>query len=147
MDIKHKYEKTELKKLVEYYSRCWLDRLKSGLIDYSVVDDDFRSNSVIERYNGHIKDNLPRGSSWPKFLEFLKNEEASYVEEAFLAEQRGDVMEKSVKFGKTFLPKAVKKKIKKEKILDNPTVEQNFDEIEDTNSNSSKKRKRRTDKT
>jgi len=114
-EISQFYEDTEHFRLVSYYKNCWLPRLKSGTIDYSQVEDNFRANSVIEQYNRHVKDCLPRCSSWPKFLQFLVDEEASYVSESFLAEQKGQIQQKSINFGKTFLPKplkSVKKKVK-----------------------------------
>ena len=68
------------------------------------MDDEFRANSVLERYDGHIKDHLPRNPNWPKFLEFLKQEEADYVKFSIEAEQKGLMSEKSDNYGKTFLP-------------------------------------------
>ena len=108
-EIQVKYEKTKHGQLVDYYRKFWLEKLKNGLIDYSDVEDSFRANSVLERYNGHIKDSLPRCASWPKFLEFIRNEEASYVRESHLAEQKGETIQESMKFGQTYLPKGIKK--------------------------------------
>ena len=108
--IQKKYEHTVHQGLVLYYKNWWLDRLKSGLIDYSHIEDNFRTNSVLEGYNGHVKDSLPRSPSWPKFLEFLLCEEESYVKESFLAEQKGQTLSKSVNFGKVYLPKPLHQK-------------------------------------
>jgi len=107
-EIMIKYENGVFKDLVIYYRKNWLSKLKSGMINYSQVEDEFRANSVIEKYNCHIKDSLPRSPSWPKFIEFLVKEEFSYVNETFLAEQRGQIAFKSRNFGKTFLPKPLK---------------------------------------
>ena len=90
-EIKSQYVDTQYLKLIDYYQNNWLDRLKSGLIDYSSVDDEIRSNSVLEQYNAHIKNILPRSPSWAKFIEFLVNEEAKYIEESFANEVRGQV--------------------------------------------------------
>jgi len=100
---------TKYIKLVEYYKDSWLDRLKSGLINYSSVEDELRANSVLEQYNCHVKDSLPRNSSWPKLIDFLQKEEADYVRESFLAEQKGEIQVKSLNHGKTYLPKPLKK--------------------------------------
>ena len=62
--------KIPFQKLVDYYSKCWLNKLQSGLIDYSDTDDNFRANSALEGYNGPVKDNLPRWPSWAKLLNF-----------------------------------------------------------------------------
>ena len=107
-------QNTEFKKLVDYYNKCWFEKLKSGLIDYSDIDDSFRANSVLERYNDHVKDNLPRSPNWAKSLEFLKNKEDTYVRESYLAEQKGETMQTSMKFGQTYLPKVLKKKSQKQ---------------------------------
>jgi len=69
--IENKYKQTKHNILVQYYKNLWLDKLKSGFIDYSDVEDEFRANSILEQYNKHIKDKLPRGPSWPKFIDFL----------------------------------------------------------------------------
>ena len=116
--IENNYRNTAHKCFVQYYKNNWLAKLKSGLIDYSDIEDEFRANSVLEQYNSHIKNSLPRSSSWPKFLEFLVNEEANYLREAIMAEQKGEVLMRSVKFGNTFLPKSLKeKKVIKNKII------------------------------
>ena len=107
-ELEKHYEDSEHFKLISYYKNCWFDRLESGAIDYSNVEDEFRANSVLEQYNCHVKDCLPRCSSWPKFLQFLVEEEADYVNESFLAEQKGQVQSKSVNFGKVYQPKAFK---------------------------------------
>ena len=99
-EMELKYAKTAFKDLIAYYKDNWLDRLKSGLNSYKDIEDDKRANSVIERYNGHVKDCLTRSPTWPKFVEFLVNEEADYVNESFLAEQRGQISVKSQNFGK-----------------------------------------------
>ena len=54
------YNKVDQHKLVNYYEKNWLPELKSGLIDYTEVEDNYRANSVLEQYNEHIKDCLPR---------------------------------------------------------------------------------------
>ena len=113
-EIEAKYNCTEHSKLVSYYKNSWLPRLQDGLIDYSSIEDEYRANSVLESYNCHVKDSLARSSTWPKFLEFLLSEEASYVNESFQAEQKGQILSKSVNFGKTFLPKQMQKKNSKE---------------------------------
>ena len=108
--ITEKYKENH-SKLTTYYKNCWLQRLKTGLIDYSHVEDEYRANSVLESYNSHVKDLLTRSSSWPLFIEFLRNEEANYVNEVFLAEQKGQTHSKSVNFGKVYLPKQISKVI------------------------------------
>ena len=115
-EIETKYTNTIFKNLVGYYKDNWLSRLKSGLIAYKDIDDDKRANSVIEKYNAHVKDSLPRSPTWPKFINFLVNEEAEYVTESFLAEQRGQTSVKSQNFGKTYLPKSLKQSKKLVKI-------------------------------
>ena len=85
--------------------------MESGLIDYSDCDDDFRANSVLEKYNCHVKDSLPRNSNWPKFLSFLVEEEANFVKELLDAERKGIVATKSVRFGETYLPKPLQKQL------------------------------------
>jgi len=108
--ITEKYKENH-SKLTTYYKNCWLQRLKTGLIDHSHVEDEYRANSVLESYNSHVKDLLTRSSSWPLFIEFLRNEEANYVNEVFLAEQKGQTHSKSVNFGKVYLPKQISKVI------------------------------------
>jgi len=110
IQIQENYQDTKYKNLVEYYNKNWLPRLKTGMIDYSGIEDQFRANSVLEKYNSHIKDNLPRSPSWPKFIDFLIKEEAEYVKEAFNCEQRGQISVKSQNFGKAYKPKTLKKK-------------------------------------
>ena len=109
-ELESKYSENIYNSLIEYYKNNWLDRLKSGLIDYSDIDDTLRSNSVLEQYNSHVKNFLPRSPTWAKFIEFLINEEANYVKESFQAEQKGEIALKSTNFGKTYLPKTLKKK-------------------------------------
>jgi len=137
--IRTKYEKTKHKSLIDYYQKNWLPRLKLGLINYSDIEDHQRANSVIEKYNCHIKDSLPRSPSWPKFVEFLTKEEANYVKESFNAEQLGKVSVKSINFSKTYLPKPLKNKKKAQYEI---TVQENVNEQEKSNS-STKKRKQR----
>ena len=108
-NLEKAYHGKEQRDLIIYYKNNWLPKLKSGLIDYSDVEDEFRSNSILEHYQCHVKDSLPRSSSWPKFIDFLITEEESYVRDSIAAEQRGQVAFKSVNFGKTFLPKPIKK--------------------------------------
>ena len=110
--ISEKYKESHCK-LIIYYKNCWLPRLESGIIDYSDIEDEFRANSVLEKYNCHVKDSLTRSSSWPHFIEFLRNEEADYVNNAFLAEQKGQIRSKSVNFGKVYLPKQIRNKVLK----------------------------------
>jgi len=107
--IEQKYNGKEQEGLITYYKNNWLPKLKQGLIDYSDIEDELRSNSILEHYQCHVKDSLPRSSSWPKFIDFLISEEESYVRDSFAAEQRGQVATKSVNFGKTYLPKPIKK--------------------------------------
>ena len=107
-EITKKYDNTAYSKLIKYYTDNWLERLVSGSIDYSDVEDELRANSVLENYNRHVKDNLPRAAGWPKFIDFLRSEEAAYVDESFSLEQRGQIALKSVNLGKTYLPKALK---------------------------------------
>ena len=119
--IKKRYESTKYMNLLQYYLKNWLPRLKSGLIDYSNLEDTFRANSVLEQYNSHVKDSLPRNPSWPKFVGFLAEEEGNYVNEVFMAEQRGQINVKSVNFGQTYLPKVLKKKIN----VESPKIKSN----------------------
>ena len=62
-EILIKYENGVFKDLVIFYRKNWLNKLKSGMINYSQVEDEFRANSVIKKYNCHIKDSLPRSPS------------------------------------------------------------------------------------
>ena len=59
--------------------KSWLPEPKSGLIDYNEIKDNYRANSVLEQYNGHIKYFLPKLLNWLTFLEFLIEEENEYV--------------------------------------------------------------------
>ena len=52
----------------------------------------------------------PRSPNWPKFVSFLVDEEASYVAEAFAAEQRGQTSTTSRNFSKPYMPNPIKKK-------------------------------------
>lgn len=133
------YSNTKAKDLVTYYKDNWLGKLIEGLIDYSSVDDDIRTNSLLEQYHSHIKNLIPRTPSWPKFVEFLINEEADYVKTAFLAEQKGNIATKSVKLASTYLPKAVKRTLK--------TGNQRFtqDNHNDQNKSPENLKKRRSD--
>lgn len=108
--LEEDYKDTDQHQLIIYYKDNWLQKLKSGLIDYSdIEDEEFRSNSILEQYQSHVKDCLPRSSSWPQFIDFLVNEEDNYVKDSFRAEQRGQVAVRSVNFGQTYLPKTIKK--------------------------------------
>lgn len=118
-------EDSEYIGLIEYYKKNWLPRLKSGLIDYSNTEDNFRSNSVIEQYNAHIKNSLTRSSSWPKFVNFLVDEESKYVQSSFNAEQKGESAVKSINFGKASIPQNLPKRkavIGTKKSLKEPTT-------------------------
>ena len=109
-NLKKQYQNTQYNNLILYYENNWFPKLECGLIDYSHIDDEFRANSVLEKYNCHIKDSLPRCPNWPKFIDFLVSEEAKYVQEAFLNEQKGLASIKSTNFGQTYLPKSLKVK-------------------------------------
>ena len=144
--IQDKYKETKHIVLVDYYSNNWLTRLKSGFIDYSSVDDNLRANSVLESYNCHVKNSLPRSPSWPKFLEFLISEEAKYVTDSFQLEQRGETSIQSVNFGQIYLPKAVKRIVAKKKKADKDEKELPINDSTANNPDKDKASKRkRTD--
>ena len=142
-EIEKRHSNTEYEGLIRYYKSNWLGRLKSGLISYKDVDDDKRANSVLEGYNAHIKDCLPRSPTWPKFLDFIVSEEADYVSESFLAEQRGQVSTKSQNFGKTYLPKALKSKAKASNKGFKPTSKLSTDKTENALEEKAPKNKRK----
>ena len=140
--IEEKYMKTMYNDLIVYYKNNWLSKLKNGLIDYSAIDDDIRSNSVLEQYHSHIKNLLPRAPTWPKFIEFLINEEVEYVNNTFLAEQKENVAVKSVNFDATYLPKP----LRNAKNKNNNNSNSMEDSYKNDNSNLENTNKRRIEK-
>lgn len=100
--IKARYKDEEYLGFLVYFEKNWLPRFELGQIQYSNKEDVYRSNSVLESYNNHIKNQLPRASSWPQFIEFLKQEDKKYFEEVFLAEVKGTINKKSKNFGKAY---------------------------------------------
>jgi len=78
----------KFKVMLNYYRKEWLPKLKSGTINYSDIEDEYRSNSILESYNAHIKREIPNTPTWAKFLDFLRDEENQYVENAIMNEQR-----------------------------------------------------------
>ena len=107
-NLKVMHKKSSQIEIIDYYEKNWLHRLKQGIIDYSVFEDEYRSNSVLEQYNGRVKGTLPRTPSWPVFYDFLVKEENTYATEAFRNEQKGIFASKSANFGKKFFPKYLK---------------------------------------
>ena len=104
-------------------------RFKSGQIHYSDKEDVYRSNSVLESYNNHIKNELPRSPNWPQFLEFIQKEDKKYSDDAILAELRGKVYQKSNNFGKGFKPILSKKR--KRNDFETPTPKKNESNVEE----------------
>jgi hypothetical protein len=84
------------------------------MIDYSQFEDEYRANSVLEQYNGRIKDSLPRTPNWAVFIDFIVTEENKYVTESFLNEQKGIIKTKSASFAKKFIPKCLRQSPEKE---------------------------------
>jgi len=109
--IKEKFQE-EYKDFLEYFEKHWFPRFESGQILYSNEEDVYRSNSVLESYNCHIKNQLPRSPTRPQFLELLKAEDKKYSDDAIFAELKGVVNKKSRNFGKAFQPIGTKKRRK-----------------------------------
>ena len=65
--------------------------MSNGILDYSYLSKEERSNSYIENYNRRIKTKLSKylyGKSkykipWPLFLNFIKNEDEEYILENY----------------------------------------------------------------
>ena len=72
-----------MKKNIDYYKKQWFRYFKKGMLDYSNITKNQRSNSYIENYYRLIKLKLSKflyvrskcKISWPLFLYFIKNEE------------------------------------------------------------------------
>ena len=108
-EIEKSVEK-EYRTMLNYYKKKWLPKSKSGTINYSDKDDDYRANSILESDNAHIKKILPNKPTWAKFYEFLKKEEDEYVINAIENEQKGIQAVKSKRFGNPYLPNSMKNK-------------------------------------
>ena len=65
-------------KFVKYVERQWLSFFRNQMLDYSAIDQQYRANSVVEAYNGRIKLLLPYKPNFPRFIDFLLNEESYY---------------------------------------------------------------------
>ena len=84
----NKYGK-EYPDFINYFKRQWVSFFINGLLNYSYLKKDFRSNSYIENYNRRIKLKLSKylygkskvKISWPLFLYFIRNEEEEYRKE------------------------------------------------------------------
>jgi len=111
--IKTKYKNfSQYEDFLAYFEKHWYPRFESGQILYSNKEDVYRSNSVLESYNNHIKNILPRSPTWPQFLEFIKAEDKKYSEDAIFSELKAKVNNKSRNFGKAFKPLGTKKRKK-----------------------------------
>ena len=129
--IKDEYkDNNEFTDYIKYFDKYWHPKFISGQINYSDKEDVYRSNSVLESYNRRIKDNLPRMPSWPKFYEFVKQEERRCFDELILAEKKGRTKKKSTKSGKGFKPLATKKR---KRALSKPQGSKKHTPIKDKN--------------
>ena len=74
--------KTEnYKEFADYFRTQWNKYLKkNNLLDYSCVSRSFRTNSLLENYNGRIKKILGNKGliQWPKLISFFLDEEDHY---------------------------------------------------------------------
>ena len=78
-----------------YYNNQWKKYIINGMLDYSGLSKEERSNSYIENYNRRIKLRLSKflygknkcKISWPLFLYFITNEEDIYRTECYEKEQ------------------------------------------------------------
>ena len=66
-----------------YFKNEWFQYYENGLLDYSEINKEFRSNSYIENYNRRKKSKLSKyllgknkcKITWPLFNYFIKEEE------------------------------------------------------------------------
>ena len=68
-------------KFIKYVERQWLLFFRNQMLDYSAIDQQYRANSVVEAYNGRIKLLLPYKLNFPRFIDFLLNEESYFNSE------------------------------------------------------------------
>ena len=86
--ICNKYE-NDYPEFIGYFRRQWVPIFLKGLLNYSYLKKEYRSNSYIENYNRRIKLKLSKflygksrvKISWPLFLYFIRNEEEDYRKE------------------------------------------------------------------
>ena len=80
---KYSSKNKELNDYINYFKKEWFPYFESGLLDYSEINKEFRSNSYIENYNRGIKLKLSKyllgknkcKITWPLFNYFIKEEE------------------------------------------------------------------------
>jgi hypothetical protein len=74
-NIQKKYEKNvEQNKFVQYFRDTWEDLIKTGIINYAVIEQKYRSNSIIEGYQLRIEKIIPSKANASKVLLHLKSE-------------------------------------------------------------------------
>ena len=112
--------------LVNYFLECKLKYFQDGSYDYSKFPPDIRSNSILERYNKLIKNELgeKRTCNWVVFLNFI-NKEIERINEKLGKNENLNVLylEKQTKFGKlkfnfTKKEEKINKQINKKSIKD-----------------------------
>ena len=80
---KYSSKNKELNDYINYFKKEWFPYFESGLLDYSEINKEFRTNSYIENYNRRIKLKLSKyllgknkcKITWPLFNYFIKEEE------------------------------------------------------------------------
>ena len=82
-DIKNTltFDLPNMQEFFDYFVGYWVPKFLNGQIDYSNIDQNHRSNSILESWHSKITDKLPLFPSWSIFLEFLKVEENNFCED------------------------------------------------------------------
>ena len=114
------------------------------MLNYRDIEQQYRSNSIIEAYNARIKLLLPYKPNFPKFINFMLNEESYYNSEVIRKISQGESSYTNISFPKS---KDRKSSLKKQAAYKNSSPDGNWifdgsssdemdDELKDYNTDS-----------
>ena len=121
-------------KLINYVQRTWSKFILKNMLNYKTINQEYRANSILESYNVRVKKILPYKPNWPKFVEFLIDEENYYNLEILRKMTQGETSIPNKKPRKAYEPKSSNKRNKNgkssnqsKKISNRPLDDQSMD--------------------
>ena len=73
---KNSTQDTPLVKFWKYFEKNYLSLIVNQVLNYSNLEQKYRSNSIVERYHSLLQQKIPKKPNWPLFLKKLIEEEA-----------------------------------------------------------------------
>ena len=87
----------EILKYIQYFEKQWMPLIYSKNIDYTYIENKYRSNSVLENFHSKVVASLQYNPNWKDFLEFLIKEEELFCNNCLDAELTGHKVNDSKK--------------------------------------------------